>query len=244
MRFLLIHGGTFDDRCWDRMRAQLAFPSTAVVQPGRGNNRPEEIRSVALPDYRETVAEAVRSTAGDLILVAHSLAGLSVTAGIAAAPERVRHVILLSCAVLPEGESVLSAIHGQPAPDVDADAALLGEPVAQTPELVARMAGEMSPEELAYTFSISVAEPGRVLRSPTTLTGWDAGVPATWVRLLRDNVFTPQRQTEMAARAGVTDIVDVDAGHLAMISRAAEIAAICNRVAARYATAGAAAPTG
>jgi pimeloyl-ACP methyl ester carboxylesterase len=229
----LIHGGTFDDRCWDRMRPELTLPSTAVVQPGRRDNRADEIRTVDLTDYRANVAAAVERTPGELILVAHSLAGLSVTAGIAAAPERIRHVVLLSCTVLPEGASVLGEIHGQDIAGFDAGD--LGEPVSQTPELVAHMAGEMTPEQLEYTVSISIPEPGRVLRSPATLAGWEIDVPKTWVRLQRDNVFPPAVQTEMAAQAGVTDIVDLDAGHLAMISRAEELAGICNGIAAKYA---------
>lgn len=233
MQFLLIHGGTFDDRCWDRMRPHLRLPSATVVQPGRRDNRPDAIRSVALPDYRATVADAVARTPGELILVAHSLAGLSVTAGIAAAPERIRHVILVSCTVLPEGATVLGQTRGADIPGMDAREQ--GEPVAQTPELVAHMAGEMTPEQLEYTISLSIPEPGQVLRSPATLEGWDIDVPKTWVRLQRDTVFAPSLQDEMAARAGVTDVVDLDAGHLAMISRAEELAGICNGIAAKYA---------
>jgi pimeloyl-ACP methyl ester carboxylesterase len=229
MRFLLIHGGTFDDRCWDRMRPHLTLPSSTVVQPGRGTHRPDEIRTVALPDYRATVAAAVADTPGDLVLVAHSLAGLSVTAGILAAPERIRHVVLVSCSVLPEGATVAGTTGRSEVAGAD-----LGEPVAQTPELVARMAGEMSAEQLDYAFSLSVPEPGRVLRSPATLDGWDVDVPKTWVRLLRDTVFPPALQDEMAARAGVSDVVELDAGHLAMISRPADLARICDEVAARH----------
>ncbi|GAA1867033.1 alpha/beta fold hydrolase [Pseudonocardia ailaonensis] len=229
MQFLLIHGGTFDDRCWDRMRPHLTLPAVAVVQPGRGDNRPDEIRTVGLPDYRATVADTVARTPGELILVAHSLAGLSVTAGILAAPERVRHVVLLSCAVPPQGGTVLGTT-GRPEV-VGGDA---GEPVVQTPELVAHMAGEMTAEQLEHAIALSVPEPGRILRTPATLEGWEVDVPKTWVRLARDTVFPPDLQTEMAARAGVDEIVDLDAGHLAMFSRPEELAGICNEMAAKY----------
>jgi len=46
--------------------------------------------------------------------------------------------------------------------------------------------------------------------------------------LLRDESLTPATQEQMAANLGATDVIDLSAGHTAMISQPEKLAAILN----------------
>ena len=53
----------------------------------------------------------------------------------------------------------------------------------------------------------------------------------TWIRLLQDQVVTPAKQDRFVDVLGGCDVVDLDAGHMAMITRPAEMAALLERIA-------------
>jgi hypothetical protein len=56
-------------------------------------------------------------------------------------------------------------------------------------------------------------------------------VPRTWVLTLRDAILTPDMQRRFATRIGEHDQIDIDAGHMCMIGRPTELAAILNGIA-------------
>ena len=57
---------------------------------------------------------------------------------------------------------------------------------------------------------------------PQTKTGWKEH-PSTYILTTEDLVFSPELQRRMAAHA--TEVVEVDAGHIPLLSRPAELAA-------------------
>ena len=71
-----------------------------------------------------------------------------------------------------------------------------------------------------------VPEAMGVISEPMDLEVLPDQIPCTYVRLLRDARLTLDAQDRMAANLGEVRIVDLDAGHMAMISRPAELAAI------------------
>jgi hypothetical protein len=67
---------------------------------------------------------------------------------------------------------------------------------------------------------------------PVDLSGLEADVPRTYVRLLRDGSLSVATQGQMIANLGDVDVVDLDAGHMAMISHPRELAALLAGIAA------------
>lgn len=57
-------------------------------------------------------------------------------------------------------------------------------------------------------------------------------MPRTWVRPLRDASVTPDRQLRFAKNVGDCNVIDLDAAHMCMISKPAELAAIVSNIAA------------
>jgi pimeloyl-ACP methyl ester carboxylesterase len=88
----------------------------------------------------------------------------------------------------------------------------------------------MDEEQTQFTVSIVVPEAIPPMTQPVSLAGLKRPVPKTWVKPLADQTFPPDVQTVMAERAGCGRVVELGAGHLAMISRPEELAAILNNV--------------
>jgi hypothetical protein len=66
------------------------------------------------------------------------------------------------------------------------------------------------------------------MRDPVDLSGLRHPVPRTWVKLMTDRTPTPEQADVMADRAGCTDIVELDSGHLAMITHPQQLADVLN----------------
>ena len=69
-----------------------------------------------------------------------------------------------------------------------------------------------------------------MLGTPVDLHGF-ADVPVTYVRLLLDQTLPLEQQDRAIAAVGAVrppDVVELEAGHMAMVSRPEELAAIIN----------------
>jgi pimeloyl-ACP methyl ester carboxylesterase len=103
MPFVLIHGATMGAGSWERIIPLLGDEALAVDLPGRGSRAGIDLRTVTLEDCAEAVVvDIVGRDLTDIVLVGHSFGGVTVPRVMALAPERIRHVLLLS-AVVPEG---------------------------------------------------------------------------------------------------------------------------------------------
>jgi hypothetical protein len=74
-------------------------------------------------------------------------------------------------------------------------------------------------------------EPAGALAEPVRRPGFPKDLPTSYVVLLRDQALTPEVQRTMAANIGQPELVDLDAGHDAMVSRPKELAEILLRYA-------------
>jgi pimeloyl-ACP methyl ester carboxylesterase len=224
----LVHGGGCAASCWDKLVPLLDEPTIAVDLPGRGN-RPADLATVAIGDFVATVVdEIVTRDLRDVVLVGHSLAGVTLPGVAGAVPDRLRHLVFVSCSVPADGMRVLDTL--------DPTIRLLAEQAGAAtavgtlpPEIAAAMfCNDMDEELTQFTLERLVPETSRVIFEPVDLSGLRNGVPKTYVRLARDASVTPAQQDMMIANLGGADVVDLDCGHLAMISQPHALAAIIN----------------
>ena len=227
MHFVLIHGGAHGAWCWQPLLEHLAAPALAVDLPGRAG-RPGDLETLSVRDFAAAVVEDVEQAGlSRVVLVGHSMAGLTIPLVLERIPERVAHVALVSCVLPREGESVLDAI-GTPVeqrPRSPAD--LLSEAVARE-----MFCNDMDEAQTRFVLERLCPESVRVMNEPARTAGLRAAVPRCYVKLLRDQALSPPLQDEFIARAGPACAVhELDAGHNAMISRPAELAAVLNEFA-------------
>ena len=231
--FVLVHGGGFAGSCWDLLAPLLDRPTVAVDLPGRGS-RPAHPADVSVGDYVEAVtAEIVSGNLTDVVLVGHSMAGIVLPGVMGRIPERLGRVVFLASAVPAQGQTVAEILStlGPVAAEV---AVRLGDEAmtqngALHPDLARAMfCNDMDASQTAFTLGRLVPESLNVINEPVDLSGLQHHVPKTYVRLLQDASIVPEAQDAMIANLGDCDVVDLDAGHMAMISRPKELAALLN----------------
>ncbi len=227
----MVHGGGFAGSCWDELRPHLDGPSVAVDLPGRGG-RPADLATVTLADFVASVVdELVVRDLSDVTLVGHSMAGLTLPGVAEAVPGRLRRLVFVSCSVPPHGtplSEVLSSLGPAVAEIADQvrDGALDGHGVLHPGLARVMFCNDMDEDQTFSTLARMVPEAGSVLSEPADLTGLRRPIPRTYVRLTRDAAIVVDTQDRMIENLPGADVADLDAGHMAMISRPTELAAV------------------
>jgi pimeloyl-ACP methyl ester carboxylesterase len=230
---VLVHGGGFDSRCWDLMVPHLEHEALAVDLPGRGRS-PAALSSLGIADFvNHVVTEIERRGLNDVVLVGHSMAGVTLPGVADAIPERLRRLVFVSCVVPAEGSSVLEALEYSA---VEEQAAAVSRDVEPESTLDADLAeaifcNDMDDEQRVWTIARLVPDAPGVIVEPVDLRGLRRAVPRTWVRLLQDAILPPPKQDVFIERVGGCDVVDIDAAHMAMISRPKELATVLDLLA-------------
>ena len=228
--FVLVHGAGMGASCWDRLLPHLARPTIAVDLPGRGSRADVPLTSVTLDDCAKAILDDVAASDGDdLVLVAHSFAGVSVPRVMAELAPRLRHVVFLSAVVPPDGTAVLDQI--DPAVQDFVRAATAGGIYSQDRESARVMlCNDMDAEQTTWTLDRVVDDSAALLTESVDLSGLSADVPRTYVRLTNDACYSPDLQERSVGRVG-GDVQYLDTGHMAMVSAPEQVAGLLNALA-------------
>ncbi len=225
--FILVHGAGGDARSWERLLPHLARPAKAVNLPGRGNRADVPLTSVRLEDCAKAILDDVAAVEGDdLVLVAHSFAGVSVPRVMAELAPRLSHVVFLSAVVPPDGTSVLDQI--DPAVREAVRASTAGGIYSQDREGARVMlCNDMDAQQAEWTLDRVVDDSAALLTETVDLSGLSADVPRTYIRLTNDACYPPDLQERSAALVG-GDVQFLDTGHMAMVSAPEGLAKLLN----------------
>jgi pimeloyl-ACP methyl ester carboxylesterase len=230
---LLVHGGGFAGSCWDRLVPYLDDDVVAIDLPGRGSESPD-LAAVRSSDFVKAIVAEVERLGDDVLLVGHSMAGIAMPRVMARVGANLRGAVFVSCAVPPDGRTVIDVLSGVDFGTIDLSEAAampaIGGVEAVLDPALARVlfCNDMDEETTWYTLSLMVPEARSVIGEPIDTSGVHVPLPKTWIRLLDDAVLAPGRQDAMIARIPGIDVIDLDAGHMAMITRPVELAALLN----------------
>jgi pimeloyl-ACP methyl ester carboxylesterase len=241
---VLIHGGAHAADCWDLTIAELACQESklrvlAVDLPGRGRN-PADLATVTIADWVDAVVDEVDNAAlGDVVVVGHSLGGLTVPGVVARlGATRVREMVLAAAFIPPHGLSVVDTLRGPLAPLARVGPRI--NKLATIPKTAARLAfcNAMSREQRRYALSRLYPESARVIIEPVDRSDLPPEVPRTWIMTLRDRALSLRQQRRcITSLGGVDTLVCLDTCHDLMYSEPQRLAAIllerC-RLRARY----------
>jgi pimeloyl-ACP methyl ester carboxylesterase len=234
MGIVLVHGGTFAASCWDLVLPHLRTPALAVDLPGRGS-RPADLTTVTLDDFTAAVASDIDATGWDrTLLVGHSMAGITLPPVVGLREDVLAGVVFVACTVPAHGQSCAEAM----ALEVTDDAAVrLEEPDDDmTGEDRARRSfgNDLDDEQYAWmTDRMLGGEAFGVVAEPSDLSGLTDAVPRFWVRLGLDAIVVPAMQDAGIGNIGGAEVIDLDAGHMAMVGRPVELAGILDDIAER-----------
>jgi pimeloyl-ACP methyl ester carboxylesterase len=230
---VLVHGGEHAGDCWDLVVDEIrsrepVLRTLAVDLPGHGN-KPGDLRTATIAEWVDSVVADIEDAGlGDIVIVGHSMAGVTVPGVVAKlGSSRVREMILATAFVPPQGAAIADTLGG-PLAIFARRAARIGRPM-KIPAPAARWAfcNGMTPAQRRLTMSKLHAESARVPGEPVDRSGLPADVPRTWILTTRDRALSVASQhASMAALGGVDTVVPVDACHEVMFSHPERLAEI------------------
>jgi Alpha/beta hydrolase family len=229
MHFVLVHGAYHGAWCWDQLRAELergGHSSTAVELPCDDPDAGAE-------RYVDEILHAIPTQAGSVVIVGHSLAGLSIP--IAASRTRTAMAVYL-CAILPVPGLSFNAQHAAWAAGFEPS-----QPAVTNPD-----GSAFWPEEGAVEIFFHDCEPEvalaaarqlrpqhwKITNEVTPLRQWPA-VPAAYILCTEDRVVSPAYGVVAARLQLGVDPIELPGGHSPFLSRPRELAQTLVREAAR-----------
>jgi len=235
--FVLVHGGLHSAWTWDRLLPLLDCPSVAVELPGRGS-RPAPLGEVRIADYVDAVvADAEASGFDEIVLVGHSLAGLSIPVAAERLGRRLRHLVFVSSLVPRDGAR---AVDLMPRPMQPLIRWKLSRDLAANrgftlPTVAARWAFCQDLDAAGATDLLNrlSAEPPNLLLERLRRPELPENIPRTYLGFQQDRLIPKMFQRRMAASISAT-WVGAPGGHDAMLSRPEPVATFLNAIAARH----------
>lgn len=218
---LLVHGAWGGAWAWGYVQAELeklGVGSTAIDLPSR------ESAPSTMADDAAAVRAALDAFTEPAVVVGHSYTGVPITEA-SAGDDRVKELVYV-CAILPEeGQSTGALMAEDPTPSELATAIqATGDGLSTLEPGGARriLFNDVSDEQAAPIIAALGTHRLSVFGEAPTALGWREH-PSTYILTTADLVFSPALQRRMAANA--TRTVEVDAGHIPLLSRPAELAA-------------------
>jgi pimeloyl-ACP methyl ester carboxylesterase len=157
---------------------------------------------------------------GDVVVVGHSMAGVTVPAVVTKlGSARVREMILATAFVPPQGTAIVDTLGG-PLAFFARRAATTGKPTT-VPKLAARYAfcNGMTREQRTFTLSRLYPESARIPTEPVDHSNLPRDVTRTWILTTRDRALSVHSQrNSISALGGVHHEIPVAACHDLMIS--------------------------
>jgi pimeloyl-ACP methyl ester carboxylesterase len=240
MGFVLVHGGAHDSRCWERLTPHLDGPTLAIDLPGRGAH-PADLATTTIADFVDSAVADLDGfhDAERVVLVGHSMAGVTIPTVAARRADRVAHLAFVSCFLPREGGAIMGELPRWIQVIGKLNARKGSKPGAAPsaglhPRIAKRMfCNDMDAEQTAFTLSHLVPEANGIIAEPVSRKDLPPAdvVPRTYVKLLRDQSLNPKLQDKLIANLGSCQVRTLDSGHNAMISHPVELAAILNDIA-------------
>jgi pimeloyl-ACP methyl ester carboxylesterase len=228
---VLIHGGQHDSRCWQPTIDAITrdAPGTrtlAVNLPGR-QGVPGDLNTLTIADCVEAaVGQIEQAGLEDVVLVGHSMAGLTVP-GVATklGADRVRRIICVACSMPPQGKRILDTL----LPPIRLAVSRASKGSNELPLWMAKrmFTNGMTPEQRAFSLSVLIPDASRLAFEKVDRSGLPDRIPRSWVLTRRDRSLPPRQQRQFIENLGrVEEVIELNTCHNAMISRPDELAAI------------------
>ena len=272
--FLFVHGAWHGEATWRHLLPMLrdaGFDARALDLPGAGRyarmpksftarpfdatafaTEPSPNSDVTQADRTDAVVALVEEMGGDIVLVGHSLGGITISAVAEAVPHKLRAVVYLTAFMLPPLMQAMTMIRhetmaGALVPSLFcADPAVVGalrinptaEDAGYVSQLRAAFYGDVSDADFAeIRASLHCDEPagGAVTPSPVTPARFGT-VKRHYVRCSTDRAIRPAGQDFMigavdSAVGGATEVHTLDASHSPFLSKPSALLGILKLIA-------------
>jgi alpha-beta hydrolase superfamily lysophospholipase len=221
--FVLVHGAWHGAWCWERFAPELRNRGHDVL----ALDLPTDDVSAGCVRYAEIVADAISDSGHEVVLLGHSLAGLTIP--LVAARRPVSRLVFLSAFIPVPGSSLIDQLHEDPsilsegfdgAPAHDE----LGRSYWDDLELARRQLFSSCDEDLAAAAAARLRVQARAPLVEPCPRDALPDVPAVYVLGNDDAVVRPAWSQRAARERLGVDAAELDGGHALFLSHPAELA--------------------
>ncbi|MBJ7519460.1 MAG: alpha/beta hydrolase [Solirubrobacteraceae bacterium] len=212
---VLVHGAWADGSCWSAVTERLQGEGFNVSAP--------QLPETSLADDVARVRHVLSRQSGPTVLVGHSYGGQVITSLGTDAPNVVA-LVYIAAFGLDEGESIGGLLaQGEPSPAL-ANLEIDGLGFAWVPEddFVTHFAGDIDPVKARVMYAAQQPLHTSTLADVMGVPAWK-GLPSWYLVATADEAIPADAERLFAQRMGATT-VEVDSGHVAMVSHPGETA--------------------
>ena len=228
--FVLVHGAWGGSWVWERVTPFLEAAGhhvDAVDLPGRGSN-PAAPAEMTLEAYARHVVDRVEAAGGPVVLVGHSMGGMSITQAAELVPDGIETLVYVTAFLPNDGQTLPQLAAGNPNELVQSNLVVDGAAGLSTVrEEVQREAfyGECSAEDAAWATSRRVSESLAAMLAPVHLTDERAdSVPRVYIECTLDRAITIEQQRRMQATRPCEPVFTMESDHAPMLCAPQELA--------------------
>jgi pimeloyl-ACP methyl ester carboxylesterase len=225
----LIHGAWHGAWCWDKvvpLLEQKGHSAVAVDLPAHGEDL-TAISTITLQMYADKICEVIGQQQEPVILVGHSLGGISITQAAEQCPSNIRKLVYLSGFLLPNGVARLgygADIEGSLI-DAHKEMSIDKTSVSFKPAGIKEtFYHDCRIEDIAKATTLIKPEPIAGIVTPVNYTAERFGrLPRVYIECLQDRAVLPALQKRMYTETPVERVFSMNTSHSPFFSAAGEL---------------------
>lgn len=232
-RFLLIHGACHGAWCWRDLLPLLNsgdHVARAIDLPAHGDDR-TPIRDVTLDLYVDAIIAAIDAP---VILVGHSLAGITISAVAERVPDKITRLVYLAAWLPGDGQSakdVRARARQQPLLDTLITAPDRLSTTLDPAKLRAKFYHDCPDETVEFAKQNLCPEPTAPSNMPVNLGANYACAPRSYIRCMDDRAIPPEYQVTMSQSLPARDVHEMACAHSPFFAQPDKLAEILLKIA-------------
>ncbi len=222
-RIIIIHGAFQNAAAWSEVEKLLEAEGhdvDVVDLPGRGAEG--DLKTINLAAYRDTARAVIDGKAEPAYLVGHSFGGFTISNVAEAEPAKIKKLIYVAAYLPKSGESLQSLSAQDKNSKFTKENFVVAKDFSYAEVLEADrgliFANDGSPEIQSMVTKSLLKEPLALMAESINLTAVFDGVAKAYIRTTKDNAVSTPLQDMMIERAGLKQVISVDAGHSLFIT--------------------------
>ena len=233
--FVLVHGASHGSWCWDKVVPLLEAQGHDVVAVDLPGNTYGEFDippgQVTLDTYAQHACKVLDQQDEPVVLVGHSLGGLTITQTAEYRPDKIKTLVYLTALLLRSGEAMLPVSSRDPETvraglqrDSWAVSEDLSVAIYHENSLKPRFFSDCSDDDTAWAKSMLVPQPSGPLMDPMNTTEENFGrVPRVYIECLQDGALELAYQRDMQSNLPCGRTISMDTGHSPVLSAPREL---------------------
>ncbi len=229
--FVLVHGASHGSWCWDKVVPLLESQGHQVVAVDLPGNTYGEFdipaSQITLETYAQHVCKVLDEIDEQVVLVGHSLGGLTITQTAEYRPDKIRSLVYLTAVLIRPGEAfipvasrdaetVRKSLYREGRNELSDDLSS----VTYREDIIRNLFyNDCSDDDFAWAKSMLVPQPSSPYMDPMRTTEANFGrVPRFYIECLKDQAISADAQKQIYTDMPCERVMTLDTGHSPFIS--------------------------